>query len=80
MKRLKPIYKKRREVVKTIPKFWAVAMVNNRELAPQVQHADDQKALAALEDLWVEHDPVEPRAFTIEFVCPLLKSFGGWVC
>ncbi|OCB91174.1 hypothetical protein A7U60_g1582 [Sanghuangporus baumii] len=67
VKRMEPIYEKRREIVKAIPKFWAVALVNHPEFAPHVQHPDDQKAIATLEDLWVIRDPAEPRAFSIEF-------------
>lgn len=68
LKRLAPVYQKRRELVKKIPKFWPVTLMNSSIFAQHCQHADDQKALIALEDLWVERDPVEDRTFTLEFV------------
>jgi len=66
-KRLKPAYEKRREVLKTIPKFWPVALMNHPTFAIHVQHSDDQKALIHLEDVFVIRDEVEHRAFKIEF-------------
>ncbi len=65
---LVPVYEKRRSVVKSIQKFWAVALLNHTMFAFHVQHHADQLALSYLEDLWVQRDPKEPRAFTIEFV------------
>ncbi|TDL28772.1 hypothetical protein BD410DRAFT_760374 [Rickenella mellea] len=66
-KKLVPAYEKRRTVVKTVPKFWPVALLNNPTIGMTVQHADDQKALAYLEDIWVIRDDAEPRTFIIEF-------------
>ncbi|KAG6869152.1 hypothetical protein C0993_012251 [Termitomyces sp. T159_Od127] len=66
-KKLVPAYEKRREIVKTIPKFWPVALMNHSLFAYHVQHSADQLALSYLEDLWVERDPAEPRCYTIEF-------------
>lgn len=66
-KKLVPAFERRREVTKTVPKFWPVALMNNGKFAMCVQHADDQKALLHLEDVWVERHDLEPRAFTIEF-------------
>lgn len=65
---LAPKYAARREVLKAIPKFWAVALMNNELFAMQAQHHGDQAALAYLEDVWLVRDPVETRVFTIEFV------------
>ncbi|KAI5124389.1 hypothetical protein M0805_008274 [Coniferiporia weirii] len=65
--RLAPVYAKRRDFVKTVPKFWPVALMNSPTFSLHVQHADDRKALIALEDIWVERDPAESRAFTLEF-------------
>lgn len=64
---LRPLYEKRRQVIKSIPKFWPVAMMNNSTLACYIQHNTDKTALSYLEDIWVEKDPKEHRCFTIEF-------------
>lgn len=62
------MYKKRREIVKAIPKFWPITLMNSPQFVPHAQHEDDQKALAALQDIWIERDPAEPRTFTVELV------------
>jgi len=64
---LRPLYEKRRQVIKSIPNFWPVAMMNNSTLAYHIQHNADQTALSYLEDVWVEKDVKEHRCFTIEF-------------
>ncbi|KAI6153397.1 hypothetical protein BKA82DRAFT_4089456 [Pisolithus tinctorius] len=64
---LLPVYERRRPVVKAIPKFWPVALMNNPLISFQAQHNIDRIALSYLEDLWVTRDPKEPRCFTIEF-------------
>ncbi|KAH9487076.1 Protein SET [Psilocybe cubensis] len=64
---LRPVYEKRRAVVRTIPNFWPVALMNHSLFAYHAQHSADQTALNYLEDLWVEKDPNEHRCFTIEF-------------
>ena len=61
-------YEKRRQVLKSIPKFWPVALMNHPTLSTFVQHTADQLALSYLEDLWVAKDPKEPRCFVLEFV------------
>jgi len=66
-KRLSPVYEKRREVLKTVPKFWPVTLMNHPAFGIYAQHADDQKALVHLEDLFVIREEAEPRAFKIEF-------------
>lgn len=63
-----PLYQERRAVVKAINKFWPVAIMHDPELLVHVAHTQDQTALSYLEDLWVEFDPKEVRAFTLEFV------------
>ena len=63
-----PFYKKRREIVKSIPKFWPIALFRNSFLHQDLHLEDDQKILDYLNDVWVIRDPVEPRAFTIDFV------------
>ncbi|CAA7258750.1 unnamed protein product [Cyclocybe aegerita] len=64
---LRPVYEKRREITKTIPNFWPVALMNHSLVAYHAQHNADQTALSYLEDIWVEKDPKEHRCFTIEF-------------
>ncbi|RDB29109.1 Protein SET [Hypsizygus marmoreus] len=66
-KKLVPVYEKRRQVIKTIPKFWPIALMNHSLFAYHVQHSADQLALSYLEDVWVVRDPAEPRCYTIEF-------------
>jgi template-activating factor I len=67
--KLVPAYEKRRQITQTIPKFWPVALLNHTLFAYHVQHSADQLALSFLEDVWVARDPIEPRCYTIEFVC-----------
>jgi template-activating factor I len=67
-KKLIPAFQKRREVLKAIPKFWPVALMRNGLLAFYMTHSADQSALAYLEDVWIEKDPAELRAFKLEFV------------
>lgn len=62
-----PVFEKRRSVVKSIPKFWPVALLNNSVFVIHAQHNTDRLALTYLEDLWIVRDPVESRAFTVEF-------------
>jgi len=65
--KLVPVYEKRREILKTIPKFWPVALMNSSLFAIHAQHSADQSALSYLEDLWIARDPSELRCFTLEF-------------
>lgn len=71
---MRPVYEKRRPVVKGIPKFWPVALLNHHLVAMHAQHNSDQAALSYLEDLWVERDPAESRCFTLEFVSRLIPA------
>lgn len=64
---LKPVYERRREIVKSIPGFWPNALIRHSLFAYHAQHNADQSALNFLEDLWVEKDPNEHRCFTVEF-------------
>ncbi|KAJ3555857.1 hypothetical protein NP233_g12105 [Leucocoprinus birnbaumii] len=66
-KKLIPIFKKRREVLKAIPKFWPVALMRNEMVSLHLTISADQSALSYLEDVWVEKDPAELRAFKLEF-------------
>ncbi|KAG6820755.1 hypothetical protein H0H93_012019 [Arthromyces matolae] len=66
-KRLAPAYDKRRETIRTIAKFWPVALLNHSIISYHAQHDADKLALSYLEDVWVKRDPAEPRCYTIEF-------------
>lgn len=65
---LTPVYQQRREVLKSIPKFWPVALLKHAMFALHAQHDADRVALSFLEDLWVNRDSSEPKVFTLEFV------------
>jgi len=67
VKMLLPVYEKRRSVLKAIPKFWAVALMNNGMFALHAQHTADQVALSYLEDVWLARDTLETRCFVLEF-------------
>jgi len=62
-----PFLRKRREVLKSIPKFWLVALMNHPTVSIHAVHHQDQVALGYLEDVWLERDPKEKRCFTLEF-------------
>ncbi|KAK7058334.1 hypothetical protein VNI00_001965 [Paramarasmius palmivorus] len=66
-KKLVPVYERRREILKTIPKFWPIALLNHTLFAIHAQHSADQLALTYLEDVWIVRDPQELRCYTIEF-------------
>lgn len=74
-----PVYEKRRAVVKAIPKFWPVALMNHGMFALHAQHNADQIALSYLEDLWLTRDSTESRCFTLEFVRLLFHVRCGTV-
>ena len=63
-----PFLRKRREVLKSIPKFWPTALSNHPIFQIHVAHNQDQDALNYLEDVWLARDPEEKRCFTLEFV------------
>jgi len=65
--KLTPVYAKRRDIVKGIPKFWPVALMNNGVFSMHCVHNADQLALSYLEDVWMVRDAVETRCFTLEF-------------
>ncbi|KAJ1300718.1 hypothetical protein OPQ81_002362 [Rhizoctonia solani] len=64
---MQSIYAARRETVKSLPRFWGTVLAQHSQLAVVMAGHDDMKALSHLTDLWIEHDPVETRAFTIIF-------------
>jgi hypothetical protein len=63
------LFEKRRQTLKNIPRFWPTAFANHADLEALTQHREDVLVLGNLSDVWVERDPNEPRAYTIEFVC-----------
>ena len=63
-----PFLQKRREVLKGIPKFWPVALLNHPAVSVHAVHHQDQVALSYLEDVWLTRDLKEKRCFTLEFV------------
>jgi len=66
-KKLIPVFQKRREVLKSIPRFWPVVLMRHSLVSFHLTHTADQSALAYLEDIWVEKDPQELRCFKLEF-------------
>jgi len=66
--KLIPVLQKRREVLRSIPGFWPVALMKHSLLSFHLQHNADKSALSYLEDVWVEKDPQELRCFKLEFV------------
>ena len=63
-----PFFRKRREALKAIPKFWPVALLNHPTVSIHDVHHQDKVALNYLEDVWLTRDPEEKRCFTLEFV------------
>jgi Nucleosome assembly protein (NAP) len=70
------VYQQRREALKSIPKFWPVALLKHSLFALQAQHDADRLALSYLEDVWVVRDPREPKVFTLEFVRPFCDNWN----
>jgi len=66
LKKMDTLYAKRRQVVKQIPKFWPTAFFHNKFLELEAELPADRDALTFLEDIWIERNPTEPRAFKIE--------------
>jgi len=60
-------WEKRRQILKAIPRFWPVAMLNHPLFSIHAAHAQDQAALSHLEDVWIARNSEERRCFTIEF-------------
>lgn len=53
--------------------------MRHNHLTLHIAHSADQSALAYLEDIWVEHDQLEPRAFKLEFVGAIRLCTGDTV-
>jgi len=66
-KTLDELYVRRTKVVKNIPKFWAVALLRHATLMAEFETPEDKDAIQYLEDLTIVRNPVEPRAYTINF-------------
>ena len=64
---MRPIYEKRKQVIKTIPNFWPIAILRHSFLRSMFDD-DDMDALGHLVDVDVKPLPQEPRVFTLEFV------------
>ena len=69
-----PFFLKRRETLKSIPKFWPITLLNHPTVAMHTVHHQDQVALSYLEDVWTVRDSKEKRCFTLEFVRHLKLS------
>jgi len=67
LEKFDPFLLKRREVLKSIPKFWPIALLNHPTVSIYAVHHQDQVALGYLEDVWLARDPKEKRCFTLEF-------------
>jgi len=62
-----PVWEKRRQILKAIPRFWPIALLNHPLFAMHAAHTQDQMVLNYLEDMWITRNPEEKRCFTIEF-------------
>lgn len=74
MEKFDPFLQKRREILKSIPRFWSVALSNHPNVSMYTAHQQDQIALNYLEDIWLARDAKEKRCFTLEFVRRLAFS------
>ncbi|KAG9087075.1 hypothetical protein FS749_003189 [Ceratobasidium sp. UAMH 11750] len=81
-----PLYASRRKVLSQQKHFWGIALSQHPEIGEHLQDPEDVNALTYLRDVWVERDPQEPRAFTLEFYFdenpyfsdPVLKKSYGY--
>ncbi|QRV88247.1 Nucleosome assembly protein (NAP) [Ceratobasidium sp. AG-Ba] len=64
---LQPLYESRRKVLSEQKNFWGIALSQHHEIGEYLDHPDDAQAMSYLRDIWVERDPKEYRAFTLEF-------------
>ncbi|KAG0267633.1 hypothetical protein DFQ27_008536 [Actinomortierella ambigua] len=63
---MKPIFEKRRAAFKQIPSFWPQVFENHHAFGSFLDE-NDGAVLKHLTDLWVEHDPENPRNYKITF-------------
>ncbi|KAH8548517.1 hypothetical protein BGW37DRAFT_506446 [Umbelopsis sp. PMI_123] len=63
-KLMKPIYAKRREILKKVPNFWGTALGNNQMMVTLFEDVD-QDLLNNITDFHVEHDDENPDSYTV---------------
>ncbi|KAG0226680.1 hypothetical protein BGW42_003470 [Actinomortierella wolfii] len=63
---MKPIFEKRRAAFNKIPNFWSQVFENHMSFG-DILDEKDGAVLRHLTDLWVEHDPENPRNYKITF-------------
>jgi template-activating factor I len=68
LKILQPLYESRRKNFAAQKNFWGIALGQHSEIGQHLLDPKDAEAMTYLYDLWVERDPNEHRAFTLEFV------------
>ncbi|CAE6462206.1 unnamed protein product [Rhizoctonia solani] len=66
LKILKPLYESRRKTLAAQKNFWGIALGQHPEIGQHLLDPNDAEAMTYLRDLWVERDPKEHRAFTLE--------------
>jgi len=66
-RRLLPLLQKRRELTLKHERFWPLVLESHQTIEVVAAHREDKVALSYLRDIWVERNPNEPRAFTLEF-------------
>ncbi|KAF8594152.1 hypothetical protein BDV93DRAFT_482018 [Ceratobasidium sp. AG-I] len=64
---LQPLYAARRKTLAAQKNFWGIALGQHPEIGQHLLDPEEADAMTYLRDLWVERDPKEHRAFTIEF-------------
>ncbi|CAE6416830.1 unnamed protein product [Rhizoctonia solani] len=67
LKILQPLYESRRKNFAAQKNFWGIALGQHSEIGQHLLDPKDAEAMTYLYDLWVERDPNEHRAFTLEF-------------
>jgi template-activating factor I len=70
--KLRPLYDQRRELMKSIPMFWPVALMRHPSIERDLEKPEDQAAIKYLKDVWVSRNPAELRAYTLEFASFLI--------
>ncbi|CAE6534430.1 unnamed protein product [Rhizoctonia solani] len=64
---LQPLFEQRRKTLADQRNFWGIALGQHPEISQHLSETKDAEAISYLRDLWVERDPREHRAFTLEF-------------